>query len=189
MNETEADTRANRIDPVLRVAGWGEVEGSKMHRELICPGRITGGGGRANPLSAGYVLSYRDRKLVVIEAEERSSYANPLVTASHRAFAHRVRSYKSENSSGARERLDGELDAERLDHLGDRGKAWLGAGPKRFVKALPTKAARFRDLGHASRLGHICQRGEERIGVVFFDRRLDVLGDHFFAVEVLGGVE
>lgn len=23
MNETEADTRANRIDPVLRQAGWG----------------------------------------------------------------------------------------------------------------------------------------------------------------------
>jgi type I restriction enzyme, R subunit len=69
MNETEADTRANRIDPVLRDAGWGVVEGSRVHRELICPGRITGGGGRANPLSADYVLSYRDRKLAVIEAK------------------------------------------------------------------------------------------------------------------------
>ena len=67
--ETEADTRANRIDPVLREAGWGVVEGSRVHRELICPGRITGGGGRANPLSADYVLSYRDRKLAVIEAK------------------------------------------------------------------------------------------------------------------------
>ena len=69
MTETEADTRANRIDPILRDAGWGVVEGSKVHRELICPGRITGGGGRANPLSADYVLSYRDRKLAVIEAK------------------------------------------------------------------------------------------------------------------------
>ncbi len=69
MTETEADTRANRIDPVLRDAGWGVVEGAKVHRELICPGRITGGGGRANPLSADYVLSYRDRKLAVIEAK------------------------------------------------------------------------------------------------------------------------
>ena len=67
--ETEADTRANRIDPVLREAGWGVVEGSKIRREMICPGRITGGGGRANPLSADYVLSYRDRKLAVIEAK------------------------------------------------------------------------------------------------------------------------
>ena len=69
MTETEADTRANRIDPVLREAGWGVVEGSKIRREMICPGRITGGGGRANPLSADYVLSYRDRKLAVIEAK------------------------------------------------------------------------------------------------------------------------
>lgn len=61
MTETEADTRANRIDPVLREAGWGVVEGSKIRREMICPGRITGGG-RVNPLSADYVLSYRDRK-------------------------------------------------------------------------------------------------------------------------------
>lgn len=68
MTETEADTRANRIDPVLREAGWGVVEGSKIRREMICPGRITGGG-RANPLSADYVLSYRDRKLAVIEAK------------------------------------------------------------------------------------------------------------------------
>ena len=51
--ETDADTRANRIDPVLRDAGWGVPEGSKVNREMICPGRITGGG-RVNPLSADY---------------------------------------------------------------------------------------------------------------------------------------
>ena len=67
--ETEADTRANRIDPVLREAGWGVVEGSQIRREMICPGRITGGGGRANSLSADYVLSYKGRKLAVIEAK------------------------------------------------------------------------------------------------------------------------
>ncbi len=69
MTETEADTRANRIDPVLRAAGWGVVDGAKVHRELICPGRITSGAGRANPLSADYVLSYRGRKLAVVEAK------------------------------------------------------------------------------------------------------------------------
>ena len=47
MTETEADTRANRIDPVLRAAGWGVVPGSAIRREMICPGRITDGGGRA----------------------------------------------------------------------------------------------------------------------------------------------
>jgi len=69
LNETEADTGANRVDPVLREAGWGVVDGSKIQREMICPARITGGGGRANPLSADYVLSYRDRKLAVNEAK------------------------------------------------------------------------------------------------------------------------
>ena len=45
-NETEADTRANRIDPVLRDAGWGVVEGAQIKREVICPGRIQSGGRR-----------------------------------------------------------------------------------------------------------------------------------------------
>ena len=40
MHETEADTRANRIDPLLRDAGWGVADGSHMHREWTCPGRI-----------------------------------------------------------------------------------------------------------------------------------------------------
>ncbi len=67
--ETEADTRANRIDPVLREAGWGVVEGAQIHRELICPGRILTGGQRGTALSADYVLSFRGRKLAVIEAK------------------------------------------------------------------------------------------------------------------------
>ena len=70
MIETEADTRANRIDPVLREAGWGVVPGSYVARELtIYPGRILGGGQRAAALSADYVLSYRSRQLAVIEAK------------------------------------------------------------------------------------------------------------------------
>jgi len=69
MIETEADTRANRIDPVLRDAGWGVVEGAQVHRELICPGRILAGGERGAALSADYVLSYRGRKLAVVEAK------------------------------------------------------------------------------------------------------------------------
>tara|TARA_R110002124_G_scaffold252478_1_gene417867 strand:- start:612 stop:2924 length:2313 start_codon:yes stop_codon:yes gene_type:complete len=70
MQETEADTRANRIDPVLKEAGWNVVEGSAIQRELtIAPGRIIGGGERAGALSADYVLSHRGRQLAVIEAK------------------------------------------------------------------------------------------------------------------------
>ena len=52
MIETEADTRANRIDPVLRAAGWGEVDGAHVHREVMCPGRLLGAGQRGAALSA-----------------------------------------------------------------------------------------------------------------------------------------
>lgn len=71
-DETEAETRADRIDPALAAAGWGIVEGSRVRREMICPGRIIGGGKRANPLSSDYVLFYRGQKLATIEAKKAS---------------------------------------------------------------------------------------------------------------------
>ena len=40
MNETE--TRAEHIDPALKAAGWGVVEGSRIRREVIAPGRLQG---------------------------------------------------------------------------------------------------------------------------------------------------
>src|SRR6056297_2608167 len=67
--ETEADTRANRIDPVLAAAGWGKVEGSRVRREVICPGRIQSGGRRGKGLSCDYVLEYRGHKLATLEAK------------------------------------------------------------------------------------------------------------------------
>lgn len=71
-DETEAETRADRIDPALAAAGWGVVEGSRVRREMICPGRIIGGGKRANPLSSDYVLIFRGQKLATIEAKKAS---------------------------------------------------------------------------------------------------------------------
>ena len=66
----EAETRAECIDPALKAAGWGVVEGSKIQREYtITPGRIEGLGRRGKPLIADYVLVYRNRKLAVIEAK------------------------------------------------------------------------------------------------------------------------
>jgi type I restriction enzyme R subunit len=68
-DETEADTRADRIDPVLSAAGWG-TGGSKVRREVICPGRIQTGGKRGKGLSSDYVLIYKGQKLAVIEAKK-----------------------------------------------------------------------------------------------------------------------
>lgn len=66
--ETEADTRADRIDPVLVAAGWG-LYGSKVQREVICPGRIQSGGKRGKALAADYVLTYKGHKLAAMEAK------------------------------------------------------------------------------------------------------------------------
>ncbi|MGE0643991.1 MAG: EcoAI/FtnUII family type I restriction enzme subunit R [Nitrospira sp.] len=66
----EAETRAEHIDPALKAAGWGVVEGSRVLREYpITPGRIEGLGRRAKPLVADYILVYRNTKLAVIEAK------------------------------------------------------------------------------------------------------------------------
>src|ERR1019366_8416436 len=68
----EAETRAEYIDPALKAAGWGVVESSRIRREYaISPGRIEGQGRRGKPLTADYVLEYRNTKLAVVEAKPR----------------------------------------------------------------------------------------------------------------------
>jgi hypothetical protein len=69
----EAETRAELINPALKAAGWGVVEGSRIRREVIAPGRLEGAGRRAAPQIADYVLIYRNTKLAVIEAKKRAS--------------------------------------------------------------------------------------------------------------------
>jgi type I restriction enzyme R subunit len=65
----EAETRADHIDPALKAAGWGVVDGSRIRREVIAPGRLQGKGQRAKAEIADYVLIYRNTKLAVIEAK------------------------------------------------------------------------------------------------------------------------
>ena len=66
----EAETRAEHIDPALKAAGWGVVEGSRILRESrITLGRIEGQGRRGRALMADYVLLYRNQKLAVVEAK------------------------------------------------------------------------------------------------------------------------
>ena len=65
----EADTRAELIEPALRAAGWGAVEGSLICREVIAPGRLQGGGGRRSKAPAcDFVLTDRGGKPAAIEA-------------------------------------------------------------------------------------------------------------------------
>ena len=66
----EAETRAEHIDPALKAAGWGVVEGSRILREHgITLGRLQGGGKRAKGDIADYVLVYRNTKIGVVEAK------------------------------------------------------------------------------------------------------------------------
>jgi type I restriction enzyme, R subunit len=66
----EAETRAEHIDPALKAAGWGVIEGSRILREYrITLGRLEGLGRRAKEVKADYILVYRNHKLAVIEAK------------------------------------------------------------------------------------------------------------------------
>lgn len=68
----EAETRAELIDPALRAAGWGVVDGSRVRREVISKGRLEGFQGRRGTQEvADYVLIHRNTKLAVIEAKRR----------------------------------------------------------------------------------------------------------------------
>ena len=66
----EADTRAELIDPQLRAAGWVTGGDVLVLREYnINAGEIKAGGIRASQLKADYVLSYKNRKLAIVEAK------------------------------------------------------------------------------------------------------------------------
>ena len=66
----EAETRAEHIDPALKAAGWGVVEGSRIRREYpITKGRLEGNGKKGKALTADYILEYKNTKLAVNEAK------------------------------------------------------------------------------------------------------------------------
>ncbi len=89
----ESETRAELIDPALRAAGWGVVEGSRILREFkITQGRLIGAGRRTDPDTADYILVYRNRKLAVIEAKrEELSESEAVAQAKHYAGKMAVR--------------------------------------------------------------------------------------------------
>jgi type I restriction enzyme R subunit len=89
----ESETRAELIDPALRAAGWGLVDGSRILREFkITRGRLIGAGRRTDPDTADYILVYQNRKLAVIEAKrEELSESEGVAQAKHYAGKMAVR--------------------------------------------------------------------------------------------------
>lgn len=81
----EADTRAEQIEPQLKEAGWVNGGDVRVQREYpITAGEIRIGGLRPGKLKADYVLSYRNRKLAVIEAKRDRSYVGEGVAQAKR---------------------------------------------------------------------------------------------------------
>jgi len=74
--ETEADTRALRIDPDLAANGWegpDKTDGARVHREeMLWPGRIMSGGAQNAPKPADYVLRMNGHVMAVMEAKRAS---------------------------------------------------------------------------------------------------------------------
>ncbi len=94
-DRNEAETRAELIDPAIKAAGWGVVEGSYVRREVITIGRLQGAGTRAKQDIADYVLGYKNQKLAVIEAKRESAevteglgQANKYAQKLHTRFAY-----------------------------------------------------------------------------------------------------
>lgn len=72
MKPTEADTRAQYIDPFLQESQWGHnlTAGSQVLREYyFTDGRMMAGGKRGQRKFADYILSYKNQKLAIIEAK------------------------------------------------------------------------------------------------------------------------
>ena len=67
----EAETRAELIDPAIKAAGGGVVDGSRVRREVITLGRLQGAGTKAKQDIADYVLVHKNQKLAVIEVKRK----------------------------------------------------------------------------------------------------------------------
>lgn len=73
MSRNEAETRAEYIDPKLKISGWGVVDGSKILREHhITDGRIHAPGIPRKAEIADYILVYKNQKIAVIEAKQEN---------------------------------------------------------------------------------------------------------------------
>ena len=173
---SEADTRAQHIDPALKEAGWGVVEGSRIRRSYtIAPGRIEGQGRRGNALFADYVLEYRNTKLAVVEAKSWDhSITEGLGQAKNYAGKMNVRFAYSSNGQGVYGcdmRTGKERDLERYptpDELWHMAFAEANAWRDRFA-AIPypdksgTWAIRFYQETAIQRVLESIAHGKDRI--------------------------
>lgn len=167
----EAETRAEHIDPALKAAGWGVVEGSRVHREYpITKGRLEGAGRRAKAMIADYVLVYRNTKLAVIEAKAwDQALTEGVGQAKAYAAKMEVRFAYASNGQG--------LYAVDMD-TGVEGKAAVWPDPETLWNTTFAKQNEWRDrfaaVPNNDKGGAIGQRYYQDIAV---DRVLEAVAD------------
>jgi type I restriction enzyme, R subunit len=100
MNKIQTCTE--HIDPALKTAGWGVVEGSRIRRDyLIAPGRIDIMGRAGRGFVVDYVLEYRNTRLAASVALAWSQdLAEGVAQAKHHAAKLGVRYAYSTNGRG-----------------------------------------------------------------------------------------
>ena len=69
---TEADTRANYIDPKLNQTGWNELPARVLREVYFTDGRKQSGGVRGKRKFADYLLVYNNKKIGIVEAKKET---------------------------------------------------------------------------------------------------------------------
>lgn len=116
----ESDTRLHKIDPMLKAAGWGVAEGSRITTEYTFTRGKISRSQKGKPKRADYLLIYRGVKLAVVEAKsDELSYAEGVPQAKQYADMLSVRFTYATNGN----------DLYEMDRL---------TFGERFVTAFPT---------------------------------------------------
>src|SRR3977135_4319167 len=87
------------------------------------------------------------------------------------------------NGSGG----DRQAQAERPQDFSHRRELGIAAGRERLVQVGPTEPGGARQLGHAFCARNVSQRRFEQVGVAIFEYRIEIGGDVFLRLQLLGG--
>ena len=136
----EASTRAEKIDPLLKEAGWetDPSKGVKVWREFpMNKGMLLGSGGkRKTTIHADYVLEYRGKRLAVVEAKsDEKKYTDGVAQA--KDYAEHLDIRYTYSTNGERHYL--------IDMKGNEGEATDFYSPEKLWKLTYEKESSIRD--------------------------------------------
>jgi len=168
----EEQTKYDYINPALRKAGWGEIEGSRIRLEFpITKGRIVGRlpngeNRRTSVIKADYVLEYKNRRLAVIEAKARDVYYTQGVSQA-KDYAERLNIRHTYSTNGLQiYGMDMEEGTEGdVDHFPTPDELWEMTYPspkEAYKKEIEQWKERFDDIPFEDRGGTWAPRYYQR---------------------------